>query len=189
MEEKVDMFFKIKHFIPYDCYKTVFDIDYNKLYEDGKRIILMDIDNTLIPYDVSEPSEELKNLINEIINIGFRIIFISNNHKRRVKPFADLFDSPYVYSAWKPLKKGYRKALKLTKHEHLDEIIAIGDQVMTDVLGANKVGIKCILVKPLKIVNEKWYTKLNRRIENRIIRKLKKNHYEEYLKIKELKDL
>ncbi|MCK9471649.1 MAG: YqeG family HAD IIIA-type phosphatase [Bacilli bacterium] len=183
------MLSKIENYIPYDCYKTVYDIDYNKLYEKGKKIILMDIDNTLIPYDVSSPEEKLIDLINSILEIGFRIVFISNNHKKRVKAFADIFNSDYVYSAWKPLKKGYKKALKLTKHEHIDEIIAIGDQVMTDVLGANKVGIKCILVKPLKIVNEKWYTKLNRRIENRIINKLKKNHYEEYLKIKELKDI
>lgn len=183
------MFNKIENYIPYDCYKTVYDIDYNKLYEEGKRIILMDIDNTLIPYDVVSPEQKLIDLINQIINIGFRIVFISNNHKRRVEPFARLFNSDYVYSAWKPMKKGYKRALKFTKHKHINEIIAIGDQVMTDVLGANKVGIRCILVKPLKIVNEKWYTKLNRRVENRIIGKLKKNHYEEYLKIKELKGL
>lgn len=183
------MIFKIKHFIPYDCYKTVFDIDYNKLYEDGKRIILMDIDNTLLPYGVEEPYEELVNLINGIMNRGFKIVFISNNRETRVKPFALRFNCSYVYSAWKPMKKGYKKALKLTNHQSLDEIIAIGDQVMTDVLGANKVGIKCILVKPLKIINEKWYTKLNRKIENSIIKRLKKKHYDVYLKIKELKDL
>lgn len=185
----LNMFVKIENFIPYDCYKTVYDIDYSKLYEEGKRIILMDIDNTLIPYDVSTPDESLINLLKNIIGMGFKIVFISNNHKRRVEPFASLFNSDYVYSAWKPLKKGYKRALKLTKHKHIEEIIAIGDQVMTDVLGANKVGIKCILVKPLKIVNEKWYTKLNRKIESRIIRKLKKKHYEEYIKIKELKEL
>ena len=183
------MFNKITNYIPYDCYKTVYDIDYNKLYEEGKRIILMDIDNTLIPYDINSPEQSLIDLINQIINIGFRIVFISNNHKSRVQPFAELFKADYVYSAWKPMKKGYKRALKYTKHKHIDEIIAIGDQVMTDVLGANKVGIRCILVKPLKIVNEKWYTKLNRKIENRIIRRLKKKHYKEYLKIKELKEL
>jgi len=183
------MFAKIENFIPYDCYKTVYDIDYNKLYEAGTRIILMDIDNTLIPYDVISPDEKLINLIITIKDIGFKIVFISNNHKHRVQPFAQIFASDYVYSAWKPFKKGYKKALKLTDHNHIDEIIAIGDQVMTDVLGANKVGVKCILVKPLKIVNEKWYTKLNRKIENYIINRLKKNHYDAYLKIKECKDL
>lgn len=183
------MFNKIENYIPYDCFKTVYDIDYNKLYEEGKRIILMDIDNTLIPYDVSSPDQKLIELINGITSIGFKIVFISNNHKKRVEAFANIFNADFVYSAWKPLKKGYRKALKLTGHDHLNEIIAIGDQVMTDVLGANKVGIKCILVKPLKIVNEKWYTKLNRKIENRIINKLKKKHFDVYTKIKELKEI
>jgi HAD superfamily phosphatase (TIGR01668 family) len=183
------MFLKFEKFIPYDCYKTVYDIDYNKLYEKGTRIILMDIDNTLIPYDVVSPDERLIALIKSILSIGIKIVFISNNHKNRVEAFASRFNADYVHSAWKPLKKGYKRALKLTNHNHINEIIAIGDQVMTDVLGANKVGIKCILVKPLKIVNEKWYTKLNRKIENRIIEKLKKKHYEAYLKIKECKDL
>jgi len=183
------MFLKIRNFIPYACYKTVYDINYNKLYEEGKRIILMDIDNTLIPYDVNQPDENLSELINNILKIGFKIIFISNNKMSRVKGFSERFNCPYVFSARKPFKYGYRKALKLVDYQKLDEIIAIGDQVMTDVLGASKMGIPCILVKPLKIVNEKWYTKLNRKLENRIINLLKKKHYDVYLKIKELKEL
>ncbi len=183
------MCIKIEKFIPYDSFKTVFDIDYQKLYDEGRKIILMDIDNTLIPYDIDLPKEEVVNLIHKIIEIGFRVVFISNNHKKRVKRFADVFEASYVNSAFKPFKRGYRKALKLTNHETKKDIISIGDQVMTDVYGSNKVGLDCILVKPLKIINEKWYTKLNRKVENSIIKKLEKKHPEAYLKIKEIKDL
>lgn len=183
------MFVKIKNYIPYDCYKTVYDIDYNKLYDQGKRIILMDLDNTLIPYDVSVPDENLIKLLNDIQNIGFRIIFISNNRKKRVADFSNIFNFEYIHGAWKPWRKGYRKAFKMIGHKNTKEIIAIGDQVMTDVLGANRMKIECILVKPLKIINEKWYTKLNRTFENRVVKRLEKDHPEIYHKIKDLKDI
>lgn len=179
----------LKKFIPYDCKKTVYDIDYQQLYDEGRRVILLDIDNTLVPHDVKLPDEKLKILINSILEIGFKIIFISNNHKKRVKLFADAFNLPFVNSAKKPFKGGYKKAIKLSGETNLKKIISIGDQVMTDVYGCNRIGIDVILVDTLKLINERWYTKLNRKIEARLIKRLKKNHYEDYLKIKEIKDL
>ena len=174
------MLFKLKNYIPNDVFRTVFDIDYNKLYEQGKRIILMDIDNTLIPYCKDYPTEELMLLFQKITNIGFEIIFISNNHKRRVESFSQTINSKFINNAMKPFKKGYKKALKYVKPYGRKEIVAIGDQLMTDVLGANRFGIDVILVKPLKRVTEKWYTRLNRRIELRILNKIKKYYPKEH---------
>lgn len=172
--------FNIKYFLPTACYKTVFDIDYSKLYEKGNRIILIDLDNTLIPYDIYEASHDHIELFNRIKSIGFKIIIISNNKESRVKKFADDVNCEYVFSALKPLKKGYKRALKKLKHYDNHEIISIGDQLMTDVFGSSRVNIKCILVKPIKRPSEKWYTKINRRLENKILKRIKKNYPDKY---------
>ncbi len=174
--------FKLKNLLPKEVYKTVFDIDYNKLYEAGKRIILMDIDNTLVSYAESEPGEKLMALFKRIKEIGFEIIFISNNHKKRVETFAQATGSRYIENALKPFKRGYRKALKLVKPFGKDAIVSIGDQLVTDILGSNRFGIDAYLVKPIAVRTEKWYTRLNRKIENYALRKIKKHYPEVYRK-------
>lgn len=179
----LQIFFKLSKFIPFDCYKTVFDINYNKLYESGKRIILMDIDNTLISYDESLPTPELIALFEEIKAIGFKIIFISNNRHLRISRFAGIIGESYVHDAWKPFKKGYKQAIKIGMEKDFAKYISIGDQLMTDVLGSNRMGIDVILVKALKKKSEKWYTKVNRMVEKRILKKMKKHHPDVYQKI------
>src|SRR5690554_2846765 len=121
-------FFKIENFIPYDCRKSVYDIDYNKLYDEGRRILLMDLDNTLLPYDQSHPHQKLKDLFTKIKDFGFKVIIMSNNVEARVKTFAEAVDCEYIFSALKPLKKGYKRALKKLAHYDHHEIICIGDQ-------------------------------------------------------------
>lgn len=180
--------FKIKSYMPIDCIKNIFDIDYSKLYENGRKIILIDLDNTLIPYDQSEPSEKHLKLFDSLHQMGFKVVIISNNHKPRVKNFADKVNCLYVYSALKPLKRGYKKALKLLNSPDKKEIISIGDQIMTDVLGSSKVGLDCLLVKPIKRKSEKWFTKINRKLENMIINKIKKRNYVVYEKIMSLEE-
>jgi len=175
--------FKLKYYLPKDVFKTVFDIDYNKLYEAGKRIILMDIDNTLISYAESAPTEELLRLFYRIKQIGFEIIFISNNHKQRVQKFAATIDAKYINNAMKPFKRGYRHVMKLVKPLGKDKIISIGDQLITDVLGANRFGIDAYLVRPIEVHSEKWYTSLNRKIEAYVFKKIKRYYPEIYRKI------
>ncbi|NLD26214.1 MAG: YqeG family HAD IIIA-type phosphatase [Acholeplasmataceae bacterium] len=183
----VQLFFPLSKFIPYDCYKDVYSVDYNKLYEAGKRIILMDIDNTLIPYDQALPNAALMDLFEKIKAIGFRIILISNNHRERVKAVGEAAGIEYINNAMKPFRCGYRRVLKLALPYTNKEIIAIGDQLITDVLGANLHGIEAILVNPLKLRSEKWFTKINRKIEERILRKIKNRHPEIHAKIEGIK--
>ena len=180
------LFFGIKNFVPYDVHKTVFSIDYNKLYEMGKRIILMDIDNTLIPYDIDLPDQKLLELLKNIKKIGFEIIFISNNQKGRVERFARSIDSRYISDALKPLFFSYRKALKMVKPYKKEQIIAIGDQMITDVLGSNLFGIDVILVKAIKRKNEMWFTKFNRKLEEATIKRLERHNKEIFLKIEDM---
>ncbi|HKM29150.1 MAG TPA: HAD family hydrolase [Bacilli bacterium] len=175
--------FKTKSFLPYDCYKTIFDINYTKLYDLGKRVILIDIDNTIIPYDLDLPEKQHLTLINNIKTTGFQVIFISNNHYERVQKIALACDVNYVYSAYKPFRKGFKKALKMVNYQDKSEIITIGDQVVTDILGSNLYQLDAILVKPIKKKNERWFTKLNRIAEKRIIKRMMKKYPAMALKI------
>lgn len=181
-------FFKLKNFLPAACYKTVFDIDYSKLYENGIRIILIDLDNTLIPYDIHEAMQEHIELFKTIKSFGFKIIIISNNKEERVKKFASAVNCEYIFSALKPLKKGYKRALKQLQDYDNHEIIAIGDQLMTDVFGSSRVKIKCILVKAIKKPSEKWYTKINRYFESKVLKRIKKHYPDKYQEIIKLEE-
>lgn len=181
-------FLKIKNYLPFACHKTVYDIDYSKLYAEGRRIILIDLDNTLIPYDIYLPQEMHFEYFKKLKDIGFTVIIVSNNKKERVKKFADAVGCLYVYSATKPLKRGYRKALKLVKYNYKREVISIGDQLMTDILGSKKMGIDSILVKAIKKKSEKWYTRFNRIMEKRVLKKMMFKYPNIYLQIKNLEE-
>lgn len=178
----IEKLFKIEKYIPYDCYLTIFDIPFNKLYEEGKRLILIDVDNTMLPYDLLSPTKEIINLFKDLKAIGFKIILVSNNNKVRVGKVALELDIEYVAKAYKPLKSGFKKALKKVDFKK-EEVITIGDQLMTDILGSNRMGLDGILVKAIKRKTEKWYTKLNRRRENNVMKKIQKLYLEEYNKI------
>lgn len=178
----------LKNFVPSDVYRTVFDIDFKKLYDAGKRIILTDVDNTLVSYDEISPNEQLLLLHSELKNLGFKLYLISNNNGLRLEKFSEAFTNDgYIARARKPLKTGFRRAIKLINRP-VEEIVVIGDQIMTDVYGAKKCGLDVILVRPIKKENEKWYTRFNRNLERRVIKLIKKINEEIYEKIIKIKE-
>ena len=169
-------------FIPTIYKETVFDVDYNKLYEAGIRLILTDLDNTLVSYKDSEANEKLLNWINDRKLQGFEIIIVSNNgSETRVKDFAAKLDILYVAKAHKPLKGGFKKALKLASRKYdSNEIMAMGDQLMTDVFAANRMNYISVLVKAIDRKTEKWTTKINRKLEKHVLKRITKKHNELY---------
>lgn len=176
----MDWLFKNECFYPDDYKKTVYDVDFSALLAKGIKLILIDLDNTLIPYDESEPNEKIYNLFKHIEMLGFKSIIISNNHLPRVKYFADKLKSPYIASAKKPLKSGFIKALSFFPEIKKNEVCVIGDQFMTDVLGAKRSNLMVIVVDAIKRKAEKWYTRINRRLEKRVLSRMKKFHNEFY---------
>lgn len=171
----------LKKYIPDSYYKTIQDIDFLHYYNEGKRLIFLDIDNTVVNYDVLDPSKEHIDLINHIKDIGFEIIIISNNNEKRVERLSAPLNVKYVYTALKPLKKGYKQGLKIADRSYKkDEIMAIGDQLMTDIKGANKMGFYSILVTPIERKTDVFTTRVNRYFENRRINKIKKKYPEIY---------
>ena len=89
-----------------------YDIDYKALYQSGKRAVLFDIDNTLVPHG-APADDRAKKLFHELHEIGFQTLLLSNNKEPRVKSFSDDVNSKYLYRSGKPNPKGYRRAMEL----------------------------------------------------------------------------
>lgn len=135
-------------FYPYEYANSVFAIDFEKLYSFGFRGIIFDIDNTLVFQD-EDATEEVEELFSFLKSVGFKTVILSNNGEERVRRFLKNIDSPFVCKAYKPFKRGYRKALKAMNTEK-EQTVFIGDQLFTDIFGANRCKIKSILVRPIK---------------------------------------
>ncbi len=125
-------------------YKSAYSVPYRELYEKGKRAVLFDIDNTLVPHG-AEADERAKMLIRNLKNIGYKICFISNNKEKRVADFNRELGCTYIYKAGKPEKKGYLSALSVLNAKPQNALF-VGDQIFTDIWGANRAKIDSYLV-------------------------------------------
>ena len=132
-------------FFPDAYMDSTYVIDFEKLYKEGIRGVIFDIDNTLVPHGAPADERAIR-LFARLRSIGLDYCLISNNQLPRVKPFAD--EAKFVEDAHKPSRKNYLKAMKLM-HVDLDSCIFVGDQIFTDVYGAKRCGMRTILVKPL----------------------------------------
>ena len=178
----ITWFIPYKNIIPDDYVSSIFDIDYNKLYSNGKRLILTDLDNTLISYKATEPTDELYKWKSKLEGMGFEIIIVSNSGKKRVKHFANMLGIKYVNLSTKPLKRGFKKALKIasTKYKK-EEVVVLGDQLLTDVYGAKRMKLSMVLVKAIDNKTERLVTKHNRKNEDKMLKKVCKKNYGLYL--------
>ncbi len=134
-------------FFPDEYVASTYVIPFEKLYEEGYRGVIFDIDNTLVPH--GEPADKrAKKLFERLKTIGFESCLLSNNQEPRVKMFNEEIQVHYIFDAHKPSVKNYQKAMELMGTD-LDHTIFVGDQLFTDVWGAKRTGIRNILVKPI----------------------------------------
>ena len=126
---------------------SAYQIDYKKEYDKGVRGVLFDVDNTLVPHG-APATKQAKELFEYLHKIGLKTCIISNNKEARVSPFAKAVGSDYIYKADKPSARGYRQAMERIQTTP-DTTIFIGDQIFTDIYGANRAGIRTYLVKPI----------------------------------------
>lgn len=162
------------------------DLDFNKLYESGYRIIISDLDNTLAPYTMTTPNLDLINKFKEIKSIGFKVYLISNNKKERIEHFCNKLElDGYLANAKKPNPKRLKQFLQ-ENDISLESIVALGDQLVTDILGFNRLNLFSVLVKTIDKKSQKWYTKINRLREKRILKNIRKTNMEIYRKIEEI---
>lgn len=153
-------------FFPDEYVASTYVIPFEKLYEEGYRGLVFDIDNTLVPHNAPADSRA-KKLFARLKEIGFDCCLISNNKEPRVKMFNKEIGVHYVYNAKKPLTKNYKKAMQLMNTD-LSNTIFIGDQLFTDVYGAKRTGMRNILVKPID-AKEEIQIVLKRRLEKIVL--------------------
>ena len=134
-------------FFPDRYVASTYVIDFEKLYENGYRGLIFDIDNTLVPHGAPADRRAIE-LFERLKKIGFRCCLISNNQEPRVKMFNEKIQVDYVYNAHKPSTKNYIKAMEIMGTNKKNSVF-IGDQLFTDVWGAKRTGIHNILVRPI----------------------------------------
>ncbi len=136
-----------KKFYPSEYLNSTYEIDFKKLYKSGYRGIIFDIDNTLVEHGASSDSKS-KELFKTLKSLGFNVCLLSNNKQKRVEDFNKEIGVNIIYNAQKPKIKNYLKAMKIMETNPKNTIF-IGDQIFTDIFGANRAGIKSYLVKPI----------------------------------------
>lgn len=154
-------------FLPDIYTQSIYTINYESLKNAGIKVVLFDLDNTLIPISANEPTKKVKDLFEDIKKQGMKPVILSNSGKKRVEPFKEGLFVDAAYSSMKPLKRKYKKVLNIYNVKP-GEVAAVGDQMLTDVLGANRMGITSILVNQIS-TNDFNRTKLNRFFENMIV--------------------
>lgn len=158
--------------LPNQYEKSIFNIDLNALKDKGIKGVITDLDNTLVEWDRPEATPEVREWFKQLKDYGMKVTIVSNNTSRRVKAFADPEEIVFIHSARKPMRKAFEqacKAMELSKNE----VVVIGDQIFTDVLGGNRAGLHTILVVPVSS-SDGLATQLNRRMERFVLGWMKK---------------
>lgn len=158
-------------FVPDIYQKSIYTINYKKLKKNGIKCLLFDLDNTIASYATNEPDAKSKELI-AMLEDDFKVIIMSNSGKNRLRPFKEKFNVDVAFSSKKPFKKKYKKILQEYGFKQ-SEVACIGDQLLTDILGANNMGLTSILVNKIAAY-EPLGTKFNRFWEKGIRKRLAK---------------
>lgn len=158
-------------FVPSQYVKTVFDITPDMLLKKNIRGIITDLDNTLVEWDRPEATPMLIDWLRSMKDAGIQVVIVSNNNELRVKSFADPLGIPFIYQARKPMGRAFRKALKLM-NVNREQVVVIGDQMLTDIFGGNLNKLHTILVLPVA-KSDGFFTRFNRLVERRIMKRLR----------------
>lgn len=169
----------LQRFYPREYIDSTYVIDFEYLYREGYRGIIFDIDNTLVPHG-AKADDRAKELFQRLKDIGYDCCLLSNNKEARVKMFNDDVNVHYICDAHKPSVKNYQKACEIL-HTNETNTIFVGDQIFTDIYGANRAGIRTILVKPIhpkeeiQIVLKRYLEKIVLFFYKRQLRKKREN--------------
>ena len=163
--------FLIKELYPDQMIASVYTFDWEKAAK-RYRGAIFDVDNTLVPHGAKEEEQTIQ-LFERLHGLGIQTMLVSNNGEGRVKPFADRLHTDYVHKAGKPKKRGYEQAIEKLGLQR-GEILFVGDQIFTDIWGANRAGLFTILTEPvdpatdeIQIVVKRWLEKPFRRVKNK----------------------
>lgn len=147
---------------------TLFELDLDRLRQQGIGGIILDLDNTLLSWDNDAIDPKAAAWLAEMLASGMKAGFVSNNRHCRVADFAAQFSLPYAARAFKPAGRGFRQVIAAMQLPP-ERVAVIGDQLFTDILGGNRLGCWTIWVKPLSS-REFIGTKITRRLERLAVR-------------------
>lgn len=135
----------LKCFYPYEYVEDVFCIDYQALLDKGYKGLILDIDNTLVPHG-ADSTEQIDALFAKLNSMGFTTLLLSNNNRQRIERFTTNIHTLFIEEAGKPHPACYLKAVEMMQLT-TSEVVVIGDQLFTDIYGANRSHLPSILVK------------------------------------------
>lgn len=158
-------------FLPTATFTRINNVTVDTLNRLKAKAVFLDVDNTLAYHGSPEPLEGTLEWAQEVIKSGIEIVIISNNFKSRVEPFANKFNLPFVSFAQKPFPYSFYRAKQKLKNKNIKskDCVVIGDQVFTDIVGANMSGMKSILLEPA--IDERSFSFVIRRNIEQSIRK------------------
>ena len=146
----------LKMLMPDFFVKCISDIDLDTLKARGITAIVLDLDNTLDSHKTKTPSPCAHAFFDKLNQLGFSFCIISNGKQERVKRYLQNLSIPFVAKAGKPLKKSYKKALEILGT--LPQCTAfIGDQIFTDIWGANRMGLLTVLTEPIEQIENSFF--------------------------------
>ena len=150
-------------FFPTLYRRRITDVTAEDLHRLGASCVLLDVDNTLTTHDAPELAANVMAWLDEMRK-QFVLVIVSNNSAERVAPFAAKVGLPFHAVSRKPLPSGFWEAG--AEHQMaVEECVVIGDQVFTDILGANLAGMKSILLEPIEPETEQKFIVFKRKIE------------------------
>lgn len=155
---------------------SAYAVPYEQLRSQGFRGVIFDVDNTLVPHNAPADQQAVR-LFERLRAMGMKTCLLSNNKEPRVKAFAGQVDSPYLYKGGKPGVRGYEKAMEVMGTDRTNTLF-VGDQLFTDVYGANRASIYSILVKPIN-PREEFQIVLKRHLERPVLKAYERRRMKE----------
>lgn len=158
-------------YVPDIYQESIFTINYDQLLERGIKCLLFDLDNTLVKVKEKVPSDKVKDLFDKLKAKGFKIVIFSNSPRKRVRLFKNALEVDCCPFACKPFSRKFLSVIKIYELK-FSEVAIIGDSIMDDIYGGNKVGITTILINQLA-PKEFLIASLKRKREKNILKKLR----------------
>jgi HAD superfamily phosphatase (TIGR01668 family) len=158
----------LKLFCPDLYIENIYKLDLNYIKKKNIKGILIDIDNTMLPWNSSHIEDRLMNWVSDCLKQGFSLCIISNNKYHRIQNCAERLGIPAVSGSLKPFKKAFKKGLNILGTQP-EQTAVLGDQIFTDILGAKRMGLFAILVKPISS-RELYWTRIMRTLERQLLK-------------------
>ncbi len=156
-------------FYPTIYRRRITDITVEMIHAQGVKGILLDVDNTLTTHDNPQVSPAVTAWLDAMRAAGVALAVVSNNSDARVRPFAEKIGLEYQAKAAKPLPRGYRAAARKMGLPP-KACLVVGDQIFTDILGANLAGMPSVLLEPIEPEIEQKFIVFKRRVERVLLR-------------------